>query len=430
VKFDLTLGAQTTASGNNWFGNGTALGTGPQLQRLPPPSAPIINGEGYMSSGMTFAREIRGGDSPVYGYVVADFMQVMTVGSDVLSNRTRYSTSLETIFGGVVGIGVTKSGSRWAYNLSYGRLPLCLGSGFYFCGIGGNGVARGGLYVWARTSGRKLASAQFSWNEYRLEAHYAEPNEVTEIYSASRLLVLNLERNPVTPWSWGITYVRALGSRYVYVMPNWDLHYRKGMNAFNPRVARVPALGTSGWVLKLEGGYENNSNFPMRAYTVAPEFGWSFGSRKWSPSVTFRYARFSGDDPKTRVYSMWDPLYGGMDFDRWLPSLLFRYFQYNFNLETYRLMHAFMPRPGWRVVSIVTDFKAINSYNVPFAVSEWKDKHLGVAYETFVERSIGRLFYARMMFGALWPGQGVRLAVPEKVEAPWYRVQASLRIRF
>ena len=430
VKFDLTLGLQSTASGNNWFGNGRVLGSGPQLEKLPPPSAPILNGEGYLSSGVTVARELRGGDTPVYAYGVADFMQVGTVGSDILSSRTRYSTSLETVFGGVVGIGVTKGGNRWTYNVSYGRLPLCVGSGFFFCGIGGNGAGRGGLYIWPRTGGRKLASAQFGWNDYRLEAHYAEPNEVNQIFSASKLLVLNIERTPATPWSWGLTYVRALDSRFIYVLPNYDLRHRKGLNAFNPRVARVPAPGTSGWVLKLEGGYQNNSSFPMRAYTIAPEGGWSFGNRKWSPTVTFRYARFSGDDPKTNVYSMWDPLYGGMDFDRWLPSLLFRYFQYNYNLQSYRVMNSLMPRPGWRVVNIFTNFNAINHYNFPFAVSEWKDKHLGVAYETFVERSIGRQVYSRIMFGALWPGQGVRLAVPEKVEAPWYRVQASIRIKF
>ena len=74
--------------------------------------------------------------------------------------------------------------------------------------------ARGRILLWSGTGRNATAAAplvfagygirapEFGWNDYRVEAHYAEPNEVTEIFSATRLFVLNVERNPVSRWSW------------------------------------------------------------------------------------------------------------------------------------------------------------------------------------------------------------------------------------
>lgn len=88
--------------------------------------------EGSLSIGAAIAREVIPGESPTYAYVNANYLTVGSAGQDIYSSRSRLSASLEQFFGGLVGGGYTKAGSRWVYHLSYGRQTPCIGTGFFF----------------------------------------------------------------------------------------------------------------------------------------------------------------------------------------------------------------------------------------------------------------------------------------------------------
>jgi hypothetical protein len=128
VKLNTTAVGNFAGLKNSWLGNGPTLGAGfPLAENLAPTSA-VADIEGSLSVGMAVARRVVGGDSPTYAYVNTNYMSVATGGQDNYASRPRFSTSLEQLFGGLVGGGSTKAGSRWVYHASYGRQTPCIGT--------------------------------------------------------------------------------------------------------------------------------------------------------------------------------------------------------------------------------------------------------------------------------------------------------------
>ncbi len=428
VKLNTTAVGHFASHWNSWLGNGQTLGAGfPLAEDIAATSiAPSI--EGSLALGAAVATQIVKGANPTYAYVNANYLSVGTAGQDIYSSRSRFSTSLEQIYGGVVGGGYNRAGSRWGYHVSYGRQTPCPGTGFFFCGISGNGGNRGGFNSWARTAGRQMGLAQFRWNDLLVDNYYIQSNEVPPvIYSNSRMYVLNVQKSRGYGFAAGGTYVRVLSSTFPYVLPDFNLKGRAGLNAYNGRVAYTPPPEKPGPIMNAEGGLETNSRFPMRSYAFGLEGGWSFATTKWSPWLGYKYSRYSGDDAATTRYERWDPLYGGKDFETWMPGMLMKNIQFNSNMHTSRFQLRLTPARGYRYVALLTNFRALESINYPYSISFFARKPLGNEFVSYLERMIGSAWYMRLSFGSYWPGAGVKAALPSPVAAPWVTFQAQIR---
>jgi hypothetical protein len=113
-----------------------------------------------------------------------------------------------------------------------------------------------------------------------------------------------------------------------------------------------------------------------------------FPSRPWTPSITFRYAHFSGDDPATPD----DETYRGLfytfyerEWDTWyLGEIASEYHLFNSNQVTKMLKLKAAPRPDW-VVSLYYyrhDLDEPQYFGVPVSSTAWADE-VNLAVEHF-----------------------------------------------
>jgi hypothetical protein len=73
--------------------------------------------------------------------------------------------------------------------------------------------------------------------------------------------------------------------------------------------------------------------------------GYIWTSLPWSPSISYRYASFSGDDPDTDTYERFDGLMTN-GFGIWLQGMNFGKVYRNANLNTHRIQANLVPREG------------------------------------------------------------------------------------
>ncbi|WP_163314146.1 alginate export family protein, partial [Enterobacter hormaechei] len=55
--------------------------------------------------------------------------------------------------------------------------------------------------------------------------------------------------------------------------------------------------------------YEWNRSVDLQAWAGRIQIGYAFAALPWSPTLTYSYQTFSGDNPSTRRNERFDPLY-------------------------------------------------------------------------------------------------------------------------
>jgi hypothetical protein len=85
---------------------------------------------------------------------------------------------------------------------------------------------------------------------------------------------------------------------------------REELNALNLYAATNPFDGAlAGAFFRTDLAYEWNDGIDMRAWAGRVQAGYAFSGARWSPTLTYSYQAFSGDDPDTTRLERFDPLY-------------------------------------------------------------------------------------------------------------------------
>ena len=94
------------------------------------------------------------------------------------------------------------------------------------------------------------------------------------------------------------------------------------------------------------------------------EVGYAFTEAKWQPTVSYRVAGFSGDDPGTGRFERWDPLLSGGNGEQWVQGINhFKIFQ-DSNLLAHRLQLRLRPSPKVELVPQFWLFAADSATNL------------------------------------------------------------------
>jgi hypothetical protein len=190
-----------------------------------------------------------------------------------------------------------------------------------------DGGTRGGYWSDARKAFEFAAIARFKPGRHTLETFYLDKDDLPEADSGSRL--------------WGANYEIAfgehtrLGATYMKWFARRDPR-RDGLDVYNLRAYAAPFPKLQG--LSFEAEYAREDNGGLRdshAWTgqVAYELGVA-----WKPKLSYRYARFLGDDPATRANESFDPLWAGFyDWGTWWQGeIAGEYFVPNSNLVSHQ----------------------------------------------------------------------------------------------
>jgi hypothetical protein len=274
-----------------------------------------------------------------------------STGQELFTDDTRLHFGIEDAYIGLVGGDTSATGNRLVWNLSVGRKRFAIGDGFLIANTAANGSTRGALQSNPRWAANMLVLGQVKYNSSLFEAFYLDPDELPAVDSKTKLAGLNVETALSSDLTIGATYLRVLDSEAGYFAlspPPGVTLGREGLEVFDLRAQWASA--DSAVFAKAEAALQTNTRFDMRATGIAAEAGYTFADTPWRPEVSYRFARFSGDDPATARFERWDPLFSGGNGEQWVQGINhFKLFQ-DSNLIAHRLQLRLRPSPKVELV--------------------------------------------------------------------------------
>ena len=227
-----------------------------------------------------------------------------------------------------------RSGKRFsigenALDFSVGREPYQLGHGFLVYDGASEGGSRGGYWTNARKAFELAAIARFKPGAHTLESFYLDKDELEENDSGSRVWGLNYEYAVSEDSTIGATYMKVFA--HPEVKPERD-----GLDVFNVRAYVAPISTRPDLSLEFEYAAERNGTaLDSNAWTF--QGAYQFSVSTWKPKLSYRYAFFQGDDPKTPANEAFDPLFLGFhDWGTWWQGeIAGEYFLSNSNLKSH-----------------------------------------------------------------------------------------------
>jgi hypothetical protein len=267
--------------------------------------------EVYVKPGLSFGRTLDSG-SVLYGKVSG--VGSYTFGTDAYDFG---STGRVTLEEGYLGFR-TSLGGGLTLDASLGPRELKLGTGMLISNGGSSGFERGALKFGPRKAWEMAAIGEVSTGSLTARLFYIDPNERPEGDGKNELAGLDLRYDDPAGGFLGLTYVNVLNSESPYIQaapggigaPTILPGARDGTNAVNLYARTNPFDGgLSNWFFTADLAYEWNEDVDLKAWAGRFQAGYTFADMPWSPTLTYSYQTFSGDDPDTATLERFDPLY-------------------------------------------------------------------------------------------------------------------------
>lgn len=384
--------------------------------------------EGFVHTGLYGITPLSGS---VYIYGGVSAIVSGSAGQELFTDETRSYLGLEDAYVGIVGGATTGKGDRLVVNASAGRQKFSIGDGFLIINSAANGGDRAALQSNPRWASDLLAIGQAKYNNTKLEVFYFDPDELPVIDSKTKIDGVNLETRLANQLDLGATFLYVPESTFGYYTTTGSFS-RKGLEVYDARLRWQPnPAGAAGPFLAAEGAYQRNGNFDMAAYGYYGEAGWAFANLPWSPTISYRYARFSGDDPDTSQFERWDPLFSGGTGEQWVQGINhFKVFQ-DSNIVAHRIQARLRPTPQIELVPQLWFFQTESPTNLGGnpALSFLGSKDLGFEANMSAKYFMSRNILIQGSVAATFPGEAVDDALGGNSD-PWLSAMMFVRIGF
>lgn len=398
---------------NAWFGQPEPL-----LAGNPQADGPAGKGytgwiEGYGMGGVY-------GIVPVYRpwnlhvYAGWSYLAAFNAGRELFTDRSRFRGATEDAYAGIVGGRKWGSGHDYGYNILYGRKAFVLGDGWLIINTSMSGYRRGASQLNPRNAARSLFQAGIRVDNYLLQVFRMRPDELSLLDTRTVLEGINAEAGNSDRARVGASLLYVPRSDREYYLPDGTIHTRKGLWVYNLRLFGNPPADCPGPFYKAEFGYERNRHFKMRAYAWYAQLGWNFSRTYGAPSLSYRFAYFSGDDPSTRAYERWDPLYTGGNGEQWAQGANMYKILPNSNEMTHLVQLVFEPVRKWQTVAQFWAYVAPQKNNLGGnpALSELRSRYYGTEIDLTVKYFHSARWYFHFNTALTFPGNAVRNSVP------------------
>jgi hypothetical protein len=233
-----------------------------------------------------------------------------TWGTDAFDTGDEGDATLEEYYLGLRG----DLSENLTYDVSLGARELTLGTGMLIANGATSGFERGALKFGPRKAWERSVIAKFSSDVGAGTLFYLDPNEVPSKDSGNELAGFDLRRDYDGGGYLGATFVHVLSSDSPYpqagTAPTVIPGGREGTNTINLYAKSTPYDGSlANWTFATDLAYQRNSGVDLEAWAGRATASHTFDSVPWSPTLTFGYQTFSGDDPDTAKLERFDPLY-------------------------------------------------------------------------------------------------------------------------
>jgi hypothetical protein len=328
------------SDGNAWFGS-------PQLFLNPKgylPGARTTWTEGSLEVGGGFATRL--GDAPVYAFGAVTGMKSWTIGEDIFRPDNRDFDAVEKAY---AGLFYADRDSRSYAKLGIGRQTFTLNDGFLVNMVKGsvNAGDRGASYLGPRLANEFSVLADGRLGSWGFNTFYIDPSELDGSDTHTTFLGGNVKYRFTDDVSLDGTLITIPTSTTDYVTSSGGTLPREGLNTVAAHLL-WKNLGVDGVFLESEFGHQWHPDFDMSAWAGYGTIGYIAREARWTPSISYRYAAFSGDDPDTETFERWDPLLStGLGI--WLQGISFGKIVSNSNLTTHRVQLNVVPAEALNV---------------------------------------------------------------------------------
>lgn len=422
------------SNANAWYGRPDLFLNGnPLVSGKAAGSGTTFWAEGFVHAGVYGMTPLSG---TTFAYAGLSAILSGSVGRELFTDDTRHHLGTEDAYVGLVGGQTSEQGHRLLWNVSAGRKRYAIGDGFLIANTASNGSTRGALQSNPRWAADNLVVGQMRYDSTLFVAFYLDPDELPIVDSKTKIAGLNIEMNPRSGVDLGATYLKVLDSTFGYFAtapssPPGVAMGRDGLEVFDVRARWQPESAVA--FVAAEAALQRNDRFAMRATGATAEFGYRFAGALWRPEVSYRIAKFSGDDAATARFERWDPLLSGGNGEQWVQGINhFKIFQ-NSNLIAHRVQFRLRPSARVELVPQFWLFRADSKTNLGGnpALSFLNGTRL--AREANIT---GKWFFSRSVFvqghlAATFPGSGVRNAPGVSGDLDnWLSAMVFVRVAF
>lgn len=420
-------GLSSFSSSNTWFGNAPLFTQGNPLARDPAGAGTYSWFDGYLELGLAGITQVD--TLPLYVYGGITNVVSTTLQPDLFESSDRIFSSLEDLYGGFV-YGYRTDDSRFGINLSAGRQDYRISNGLLIANGAGNGSDRAAILSNPRTAFENTVIGRVIWDNLRLEGFYLDPNELPTLDTQTKLVGASFEYNDNQSVQVGLSYINIPNSNFSYFTVS-DVFSREGLNVIYPRVRFTNPFGINGLWLQGEYAHQWNSNFDMAANAAWGQIGYTIPDLPWAPTLSYRYAYFSGDNPNTLAFERFDPLLSGGSPDTWIQGANLVKIYQNSNLITHQAVLRLRPsqRFDLSLQYIYLAAPQLNNLGGTQALSFLESSDIGQEIILTGRYNLSRNFLIYASGSIAFPGAAIQQAVGDN-SGLWYFLQLSFLINF
>lgn len=431
LRFTLNGGVGAFSDGNPWFGQPGAF-----TQRNPLVQDPALGAqtgaraswfETYVEYGVGGATRI--GASGFYVYGAVSGIAALANGQDIFRSDTRATNSLEKLYAGLI---FAPKDRDLRVNASVGRQNFTLNDGFLIAQYGAqwNAGPRPGLYLAPRTTHDRSAIALVRTGKWAATGFWLDPNEYEPIESRTQVVGANLRYNATRSFYGDVTALYVPRSNATYPVPSGPALGREGLTTIACHLRWADSERLPGVWLEGELAHQTNGNFPMSASAGYGTVGYLARKLPGSPSLSYRYADFSGDNPATTRYERFDTLYSG-GLNEWLQGITINKTLSQSNRSTHRVRFDVAPREGTHLTLDWFRHRAeqLNNRGGNPALAQLASRELGQEWQLVLRSPLARGLYLVGVAAVALPGEAIRQAVGGTAKR-WSSLQAQLYWNF
>lgn len=423
LTFIIGGGLGLYSDGNPWFGQ-------PELFNQYNPLAGNLPGssttweEGYLEFGIGGATQVA--DLPFYLFGAASGIFSLSRNQDIFTDEPRNYLHPEKGYAGI--LYADKSTGNSAV-LSFGRQTWTLNDGFLISMVSGSANAgqRGATYLGPRNATDFTALATGQFGRASFSAFYIDPDELEQLESNTTFSGLNFGYDISDSFSADASFITIPTSDSTYATPQGIALPREGTYTYGVHALYRPPTPDHVWI-EAEAYQQSNSDYPMSAQAWYGTVGYIKSSLAWSPSISFRLANFSGDNPATETYERFDSLMS-TGLGNWLQGISFGKVYRNVNLNTARIQVNVVPKENMNLTLTWHKLQAdeLNNLGGNPALADLSSSDIGNEYTATLRYAIDRNYYLQLVASYAAPGKALR---DIGADEPWTTLQASLYVNF
>ncbi|MEW9919613.1 alginate export family protein [Marimonas sp. MJW-29] len=384
--------------------------------------------EVYVKPGLSFEKMLDSG-SVLYGKASA--VASYTFGTDAYDFGDTGRITLEEAY---LGLRTPADGGP-VFDFSLGPRELKLGTGMLIANGGSSGFERGALKFGPRKAWEKAAIARLTQDGLTGTAFYIDPNERPANDGKNRLAGLDLRHDWAGGGFLGLTFASVLNSESPYIQaapggsgaPTILPGAREGTRALNLYARTSPLSGAlENWSFAADLAREWNDDIDLSAWAGRVQASHAFASLPWSPTLTYSFQTFSGDDPNTTRLERFDPLYYEGSPSAWATGSKSSMVFINSNVQSHNIALSVKPTPRDTITLRYAHIRANELFSpIQFGQATRLDTTGGTANvisgvtnahlsdDLFLEysRIINRNTYLTAGISVSFPGEGIKNTV-------------------